>query len=559
SALDALTVTLLLPRLPPLAGWIHEASYLAVFGHAAFGAYQFAYAEHIAESLRLQGYQSSAAQIRQQALAHFAEAFLLGLCEWNQVAQGGPSSNPLKSISERFRYMVLPHEAFKDTFKSLSPILGAPLAGIAAAVPAAGYVAYDYVLANEALMYFFAGTDFGYFSHNQKEQEYPELKDQETAVSFIGFDKADMLYTGAHAMDSHHTELKKYGKRYFIYDFNSPEDLLKKISQHAQAHGPIKYLRIMTHGLPGRLYTQAVAASSNGEGDHSELAEREGWINEKWLRENASNIQKTAGKSMAPRARVVLFACLVGANLDSELPGIEKTSGDDFLKALGETLLVNEGLIDSSIRFLMGIDTIYGSLFNWASRDEFLRRDSVRQHQPLLPVSLFREESPGYFEKALEDPATFESLLVKEGDGSSDWSETSETLAYSVSRLGRMLTQLHKLGYNYGLLLEGPWWSTPRYKHARVTANGIEITEDRAKKVAFSVPYFYTYEQITVRKETQSLQSLNDAAGKIGGTLKYSLAERMLHERPGIEVRGYDSQTTIYDDLVNGRLDFVLL
>lgn len=92
-----------------------------------------------------------------------------------------------------------------------------------------------------------------------------------------------------------------------------------------------------------------------------------------------------------------------------------------------------------------------------------------------------------------------------------------------------------------------------------IAANGIEITEDRAKKVAFSVPYFYTYEQITVRKETQSLQSLNDAVGKVGGTLKYSLAERMLHERPGIEVRGYDSQTTIYDDLVNGRLDFVLL
>lgn len=92
-----------------------------------------------------------------------------------------------------------------------------------------------------------------------------------------------------------------------------------------------------------------------------------------------------------------------------------------------------------------------------------------------------------------------------------------------------------------------------------VAANGIEITGDRARRVAFSLPYFYTYQQITVRRENQSLQSLGDAQGKVAGTLKYSLAERILHERGGISVRGYDSQTTIYDDLSNGRLDFVLL
>jgi len=469
STLDALTITLLLPRLPALAGWIHQASYFAVFGNAAFGAYQFAYAEQIAESLRFQGYQSSAAQIRQQALGHFAEAFLLGLCEWTHFSDATSSSSPLKSFTERLRYMALPHEVFKDTLKSLAPHLGAPLAGVVAALPTAGYLAYDYILANEALMYFFAGTDFGYFSHNQQEQEYPELKDQETAVTLIGFDKADMLYTGAHAIDSHHTELKKYGKQYFVYDYTSPDDLLNKLSQHAQQHGPIKYLRIMTHGLPGRLYTQAVSASSSEEGDRLELSERDGWIDQKWLRENASQIQKVAEKSMAPQARVVLFACLVGANLDSELPGIEKTAGEDFLRALGETFLIKEGLIDSSVRFLMGLDTIYGSLLNWSTRDEFLRTNESRQQQPLLPVSLFREESSGFFDKALLDPASFNSLLVDE-------SETVDTLRYSISRLGRMLTQLHKLGYNYGLLLEGPWWSTPRYKHARVTAEGIEVS-----------------------------------------------------------------------------------
>jgi polar amino acid transport system substrate-binding protein len=92
-----------------------------------------------------------------------------------------------------------------------------------------------------------------------------------------------------------------------------------------------------------------------------------------------------------------------------------------------------------------------------------------------------------------------------------------------------------------------------------VAVNGIEITGDRKREVAFTLPYFHTFEQITVRKEDQSIQSLSDARGKTAGTLKYSLAERVLQQKGGIEIRGYDSQTTIYEDLANGRLDFVLL
>ena len=92
-----------------------------------------------------------------------------------------------------------------------------------------------------------------------------------------------------------------------------------------------------------------------------------------------------------------------------------------------------------------------------------------------------------------------------------------------------------------------------------MACNGLEITDDRKREVLFSDPYFVTYEQITVRKETQNIQTLDDAEGKIAGTLKSSLAERILNGRTGIEVRGYDSQTTIYEDLSNGRLDLVLL
>ena len=92
-----------------------------------------------------------------------------------------------------------------------------------------------------------------------------------------------------------------------------------------------------------------------------------------------------------------------------------------------------------------------------------------------------------------------------------------------------------------------------------VAVNGIEITEDRRERVAFSTPYFHTFEQLTVRKESESIQSLSNLSGKIAGTLKYSLAERLLKEKSEAEVRGYDSQTTLYEDLAYGRLDLVLL
>lgn len=92
-----------------------------------------------------------------------------------------------------------------------------------------------------------------------------------------------------------------------------------------------------------------------------------------------------------------------------------------------------------------------------------------------------------------------------------------------------------------------------------VICNGLEITEDRKREILFSEPYFITYEQMTVRKENQDIQSLDDAPKKISGTLKNSLAERILLSQGEVEVRGYDSQTTVYEDLANGRLDFVLL
>ncbi len=92
-----------------------------------------------------------------------------------------------------------------------------------------------------------------------------------------------------------------------------------------------------------------------------------------------------------------------------------------------------------------------------------------------------------------------------------------------------------------------------------LVVNGLEITADRAEVINFSTPYYVTFEQLTVRKNTYDINSLDDCVGKVVGTLKASLAERILQANPGIEIRAYDGQITAYEDLALGRLDAVLM
>ena len=237
----------------------------------------------------------------------------------------------------------------------------------------------------------------------------------------------------------------------------------------------------MTHGLPGKLYTADVQVSA-GEGE--DTAQRDGWIDAGWLRKNADKIRGVAGTSMAPGARAVLFACLVGANMDVPAPGLPENSGDDFLRAFGETILHKGGLVDASVRFLIGMDTVYGSMMNWAARDEVIRSGGI-QHQPILPLNLYRNGKSGLLEAdeqlrqqmaaAVVSAATGEGVVAAGDDAG--WSESAEMLQYAAERMWRMMTQLHKLGIRYGIQLEGPWWSTPRYKHAHVepAANGVGV------------------------------------------------------------------------------------
>ncbi|HKC84488.1 MAG TPA: ABC transporter substrate-binding protein/permease [Blastocatellia bacterium] len=92
-----------------------------------------------------------------------------------------------------------------------------------------------------------------------------------------------------------------------------------------------------------------------------------------------------------------------------------------------------------------------------------------------------------------------------------------------------------------------------------LAVNGIEITDDRKQQVNFSIPYYACGEQLSVRAGENSINSLADLKGKVVGTLKASLAQRILEREGGIEVRSYENQNNAYDDLALGRLQAVLM
>ena len=92
-----------------------------------------------------------------------------------------------------------------------------------------------------------------------------------------------------------------------------------------------------------------------------------------------------------------------------------------------------------------------------------------------------------------------------------------------------------------------------------IAINGLEITEDRKKEVAFSIPYYITYQQIVVRATSDDIKDLDGLEEKKVGTLKASLAERILKEHGDINIQTYDSEASSYEDLKNGRLDAVLI
>jgi polar amino acid transport system substrate-binding protein len=90
-----------------------------------------------------------------------------------------------------------------------------------------------------------------------------------------------------------------------------------------------------------------------------------------------------------------------------------------------------------------------------------------------------------------------------------------------------------------------------------VALNGLEDTPARRERILLSVPYFVYGETLTVER-TSNARSLDDLRGKRVGTLNQTVAHDILRVRP-VEIVLYEGQQEPYFDLVNGRVDAVLL
>jgi polar amino acid transport system substrate-binding protein len=97
-------------------------------------------------------------------------------------------------------------------------------------------------------------------------------------------------------------------------------------------------------------------------------------------------------------------------------------------------------------------------------------------------------------------------------------------------------------------------------KEFDVIINGFEPTEDRAREVLFSKPYYLFRLQLTVPSSDSLVTSLEDCRrlDRSVGTLVNCAASRLL-EQGGYRIRGYQDPVGAYQDLELGRVDAVLM
>ena len=93
----------------------------------------------------------------------------------------------------------------------------------------------------------------------------------------------------------------------------------------------------------------------------------------------------------------------------------------------------------------------------------------------------------------------------------------------------------------------------------QVVINGLEITPERAERIHFSTPYFYSTLTMTTRLDDLRIQRAEDLRGHTVGVLKVTFAEKYVRNLGGVTVRSYDSQVQPYIDLDLGRVDAVVM
>ena len=90
-----------------------------------------------------------------------------------------------------------------------------------------------------------------------------------------------------------------------------------------------------------------------------------------------------------------------------------------------------------------------------------------------------------------------------------------------------------------------------------IMVNGVDVDEERQKKYDFSDPYAYNRTAVIVRADDDSIQSMEDLAGKhTANTISSTYAT--VAESYGAEVTGVDDLAQTFELLLTGRIDATL-
>lgn len=85
------------------------------------------------------------------------------------------------------------------------------------------------------------------------------------------------------------------------------------------------------------------------------------------------------------------------------------------------------------------------------------------------------------------------------------------------------------------------------------------ITEERKKTVNFSDPYFSAGQVIVVRKDSEPLKTFDDLKGKKVAVQQGTTADLIVSEIKGVEVSRFQRFTDAFLELMNRRVDAVVL
>lgn len=88
--------------------------------------------------------------------------------------------------------------------------------------------------------------------------------------------------------------------------------------------------------------------------------------------------------------------------------------------------------------------------------------------------------------------------------------------------------------------------------------SSITITEDRAKEMLFSDPYFAAGQIVTVRKDESTIKSKDDLGGKVVGAQIGTTGSIEIGKIPGAALKTYDDIGLAFQDLMNKQIDAVV-